>query len=62
MAVQVAMYKLIASSGGYKLEVASLGLYSLDGQIEDVLACHDSTSGELRIHVSQASNPEMACV
>ena len=41
------MYKLSsASSGSYKLEVVSLGLYSLDGSTKDVIACQSTNWGE----------------
>lgn len=44
---QVAMYRFSGSAtGGFKLEVVSLGLYSLDCRAEDVLACHDHTWGK----------------
>lgn len=43
---QVAMYRLSSSAGGYKLEVVSLGLYSLEGRVDDIVACHDSIWGQ----------------
>ena len=42
------MYRFHSSAAGYKLEVVSLGLYSLQGRIEDVLACRDSIWGKPR--------------
>ena len=55
--LQAAMYSFTSSASGYRLEVVSLGLYSLQGRIEDVLACHDSIWGKQRISHCQAICP-----
>lgn len=40
------MYRLCGTAtGGYKLEVVSLGLYSIGNSVQDVVACQDAEWG-----------------